>query len=218
MKQNIVKVSTHGVLAEHLGFKDWNLSVKSVSAALNAIETLSKRKFYKFLHENDKNGIKYSVLINGKPFEYDKNNPPDINNPESIINTELGAKIKNLKTIDIVPVLEGAGGDGASWGMIVLGVVLIIVGIILLASGIGGPAGWYLITLGVALIAAGVMNLLAKGPELEDFKTRDKTSYLFSGPINNINEGAPVPVGYGRLLIGSYVISSEYDISEYETE
>ena len=37
-------------------------------------------------------------------------------------------------------------------------------------------------------------------------------SYLFNGPVNIINEGGPVPIGYGRLIVGSQTIMSAYDV------
>lgn len=215
MKQNIVDINIHGVLAEHLGRETWKYAAKTVGACLNAVEQLSGRKLYKFLKDNDEKGVRYKVLINGREFISEKplNDPQDI---ESIKNSELGMKINNLKTIDIIPVLEGSGKAG-SIGAIVLGVVLIVVGIVLVATGVGSPFGAALIVAGLGLVAAGVINLLSKGPELQDFQARQKTSYLFSGPTNTLTEGAPVPVGYGRLLIGSAPISASYEIEYFDT-
>ena len=36
-------------------------------------------------------------------------------------------------------------------------------------------------------------------------------SYTFNGPVNTVGEGGPVPIGYGRLIIGSQQIFSSYD-------
>ena len=33
-------------------------------------------------------------------------------------------------------------------------------------------------------------------------------SYTFSGPVNTTAQGQPVPVGYGRLIVGGAVISA----------
>jgi predicted phage tail protein len=201
-------------LGEHVKYKTWNLAINSVGQALNAIEVLSKRKLYKFLKENDDKGIKYRVLINGRDFLCEKT--PTLNDPESIANSELCAQVHGLKTIDIVPVLEGAGGNGASIGAIILGVVLVIVGIVVAVA--GGGLGVPLIIAGIGLIAAGVINLLSKGPELQEFTQRQKTSYLFGGPVNTINEGGPVPVQYGMGMIGSSVISASYDVEYFNAD
>ena len=41
--------------------------------------------------------------------------------------------------------------------------------------------------------------------------------YLFSGPANIIGGGGPVPVGYGRAIIGSQVVSSAYVVRDFST-
>ncbi len=210
--QNLVEINLHGLLEKHLGRKTWKYSAKTVGACLNAVEILSGRKLYKFLHENDAKGVKYQVLINGREFISEK--PLDPDNLDTIKNSELVMKIGNLKTIDIIPVLEGSGGNGASIGSLILGIVLIILGIVFIEIPGLGVA---LIIGGLGLVAAGIINLLSKGPELQEFQRRQKTSYLFNGPTNTISEGAPVPVGYGTLLIGSAPISASYNIEQFDT-
>lgn len=216
MKTNIVEINMHGVLGEVLGRRTWKYNCKTVGQALNAIEILSKRKLYKNLLENDKKGIKYRVLINGKDFTCQET--PVLEKPETIKNSELYCKIDNLKSIDIIPVLEGAGGNVMNIISLVVGVILVVVGIVIIVA--GGPyaiLGVGLVIAGLGLIAAGIINLLSQGPELQQFKEKQKTSFLFSGPVNTVNEGGPIPIGYGRLIIGSFVISASYEIDEFNT-
>jgi len=208
--QETVKVNFHGVLQE-LG-KTWNLAIQSVGEAIHAINTIKKGRLNKTLLENDKKGIKYRVLINGRDFLCEET--PTLDKPETIQNSELTFKFNEgkLKTIDFVPVLEGADGDFFS---IIAGVLLIIVGIVLFATPFGVP----LIMAGLGLVAAGVINLLSKPPKFEDFRdfsdpSKAKSSYLFNGPVNVTREGGPVPILYGRLLIGSQVISTSYEITD----
>lgn len=211
----LTKIKLHGLLGESIG-EDWNLAVKSVSDAMRAIETLSKRKFYKFLLENDKKGIRYKVLINGRDFLYEEE--PTVEKPESVLKTELVINHKDLRTIDIIPVIEGAGGGT---GMVILGALLIIVGIIFLATGFLSVLGVPLIIIGAGLLAGGIISLLTSPPKFDDYQNisnagAGKSSYLFSGPQNTTREGGPVPVGYGRLFVGSQVISASYEITEHD--
>lgn len=215
MKPNFVKIQLHGILGEQIGRHIWNLDIASVGQGMNAIEVLSKRTFFKTLLDNDKKNIKYRVLVNGRDFIHEKDNPPSLQNKDSIINSELYAKTNNLQTIDIVPIIEGAGKDFLNIFTIILGVVLVVAGIAVSLVG-GGPFGGALVLAGLGLIAAGVINLLSQPPSLEDFTARQKTSYLFSGPVNTVQEGGPVPVGYGRLIIGSSVVSASYDIGYFD--
>lgn len=209
----MVRVKLHSILGEKLG-ENWDLDVFSVNEAIHAINILSSEKFYPLLLENDKKGIKYEILINGKKFKASK--PLDKLNEETINevrNSELVLKTDTLKTIDIVPVVEGAGND---FFAIIIGVILIIVGIF------AGGSTWYaaaLILGGIGLVAAGVINLLSEPPKFENFtEGRQRNSYLFNGPQNTTREGGPVPVGYGRLIVGSHVISASYEITHLDAD
>lgn len=204
MKEDLVKVKLHGVLGQAIG-ENWDLSVSSVSEAIRAIEILSGRKLHKFLVDNDKNHIRYQVVTNHGTIKiFDETNAEKLKNSELLIN------LKTLKTIDIVPVVEGAG-DGLDFLNVFLGLTLVI------SSFYAGPQfGPMLFMVGAGLALSGISNLLAKPPQLEEFReienTRQAVSYLFNGPENTINEGGPVPVGYGRLIVGSQNIASNYII------
>ena len=71
MNDKLVNVQLHGVLAEQVGRDTWNIAVSSVGEALRAIESQSK-KLFKNLIKNDKENVKYRVLINKKDFLYDE--------------------------------------------------------------------------------------------------------------------------------------------------
>lgn len=207
----MVCITAHGILGENIGGNIWNLNVKSLSEGLRAIESQT-RKLYRFLHSCDKKNIKFGIVINGENFNSAE--PLDLEHLDNIKNSELALERENLKTIDIIPILEGADKDTLGILTTILGVILIIIGILL----IGTPFGVPLILGGVALLAAGISALLTKPPKFEDFRDVSqggRTSYLFSGPQNIIGEGGPVPVGYGRLLVGSQVIAAAYVIRDY---
>lgn len=201
----MVTIRLHGDLAKQ--FKSsYTLDVKSAGEAMHAINVLTRGKYYKYLSARQKN--QYKVLLNDAPLG-NTSKLQNIEDPEIINNvkeTELCLKNPNLTTVDIVPVIELAE-DALG---IILGVVLIIVGIA--TGGVGGSA---LIVGGLGLLAAGVMNLLAKPPKFEDFReiqNGQKSSYLFNGPQNTVGEGGPVPIGYGRLIVGSQTVATSYDI------
>ena len=206
MNDSLATVKFHGDLGKSIGRDTWKLAVRSVGEAINAVENQCKI-LCKKLMENDKKNIKYRVLINGKDFVHD--NEKDINKFEGLETSELLMK-REIETIDIIPVVEGAGGgDGADIFQTIIGAILVVVGFILLpANPILGSA---FIMAGVGLMAAGIANLLTPMPEFDDFRQIEgggRPSYLFSGPANVIREGGPVFVGYGQLLVGSQVIQS----------
>lgn len=221
MIDNCVKVRLFDELGKKFN-REYNLNVSSVSEALHSININCKRKFYPWLVERDKAGIRYKIIINGQPFKTDldiNNNIADVLNTELIIKRENGG----LKSIDIVPVFEGAGDDILGIFTVILGVVLIAVGLFAFGSTIGPgiaalKAG--LVIAGIGLLAGGIINLLMRPPKFDDFREISagggKQSYLFNGPTNTINEGGPVPIGYGRLIVGSQVVSAAYTINNVD--
>ena len=207
-----VKVTLHGILKEQVGRDQWNLVAGNVSEAIRGVQSTSK-KLYQSLMENDKKNIKYRVLINGDDFAMDETKDP--NTKEGIMASELCLdSVSNLKTIDIVPVIEGSD-DAMSWITIIIGIALIWVGGVGIAGGaLWGSTSGMMVVAGIGLVAAGVQNLLTSDPEFDDFREIEgggRPSYVFSGPANVIREGGPVFVGYGRLLVGSQVIQTSVD-------
>jgi predicted phage tail protein len=141
--------------------------------------------------------------------------------------TELTLRFGRTRELHIVPVVQGGGGRGAGIAKIVLGVGLLAVGIggAILATGgfmagLGTVAGFgvtwgSIATAGIAITAAGLSSVLTPRPNLDPGRLDQleppdqRPSALFnSGPVNRSAQGAPVPVVYGRMRVGSVVVSS----------
>jgi predicted phage tail protein len=102
-------------------------------------------------------------------------------------------------SIKIVPLIAGAG-NGV--GQFILGAVLVAADIFMFHTG-------YLTHIGIAMMVGGVSQMLF-APPVPQGPNNGKgnlPSYAFSGPVNTTAQGNPVPVCYGRLLVGSQVIS-----------
>jgi len=215
----MVEIELHGILAEKVKKTKWNLAVNSVGEAIRAIEA-NTRILYKTLYELEKDNLKYRVLINKKDFKIFKN-PDEIENDlEKAIysNLTVSYKTEDLKSIDIIPIIEGANGIISA----VAGIVLTIVGVVLIFTGVGAVFGAALILAGIALTAAGFLSLLSSpppfvAPEFQSPEIAAKggggKSYLFDGPTNTRGEGGPIPVGYGRLIVGSKTVSASFNTS-----
>ena len=201
MKESLVKVNLHGELGKAVGQKEWEVYVTSFQEALHAINIMSEDKIRRFCLSPQSAMSKYKVLVNEKEIPFTKN----------LELSELNLKREDLSTIEIVPVLEGA--DSADWWMIGLG----IFGLGLATSPMSAMAM-------MSLITAGISNLLTEPPDrptLEQITLEPDqlaNSYLFQGPVNVVNEGSPVPIGYGRMLCGSMVVMSTYDITYTDVE
>jgi predicted phage tail protein len=100
--------------------------------------------------------------------------------------------------IAFVPIIHGAK---KGWGKVILGAVLVVVGFYT-------GQGW-LVKVGASLMLGGVSQLLS--PQRQggaQQRPEDTPSYAFDGPVNTTQQGLPVPVAFGRCLVGSAVISA----------
>jgi predicted phage tail protein len=138
------------------------------------------------------------------------------------------------QVIRIVPVLTGAGPVGR----IVAGVALVAGAILLgpagggflgLGAGWGGAAGTaagfgtgllggvastIIGGIGATLVLQGVSSLLTPVPTTstgEDSAQDPRKSFSFSGVQQTSRQGVPVPICYGRTLLGSVVVSAGVD-------
>ncbi|BAO90678.1 tail assembly protein [Caballeronia cordobensis] len=101
--------------------------------------------------------------------------------------------------LKLVPVVEGAGAIGKIIG----GAALAVAGIFI--PGVGGMVT----SMGIALALGGVAQLIAprNAGTATPEKAENEPSLAFDGAVNTMGQGGPVPLGYGRLLVGSQVIS-----------
>lgn len=63
----------------------------------------------------------------------------------------------------------------------------------------------------VSLAISGIAQALFAPPKPSvsgSERPENKPSYVFNGPVNTTQQGHPVPVGYGKLRVGSQVISA----------
>jgi predicted phage tail protein len=117
----------------------------------------------------------------------------------------------------IVPVVAGSKNALTS---ILLGTALIAAafltgGASLAATGItfSSLAGQIVFGIGVSMALSGVAQLLAPVPTKPD--AEETNSYVFNGAVNTTSQGQPVPIGYGRMIVGSAVISSGINVEDF---
>jgi|APGre2960657444_1045066.scaffolds.fasta_scaffold05923_4 predicted phage tail protein len=214
----MVDVELHGILSEKMNKNKWRLAVNSASEAIRAIEANTKT-FYKTLIKLDEQNIKYRILINKKDFKYFKNEEDIKNDFEKAFNSNLITNFEEeeLQSVDIVPVLEGAGGGLMAT---IAGIVVAVIGVVLMVFPVTAPFGAAIFIAGIGLAAAGFLSLMSSpppyvapefaSPDVAGSKSGGGKSYLFDGPTNTAGEGGPIPIGYGRLTVGSKTISATY--------
>lgn len=144
----------------------------------NAIDA-NKPNFIKRVMDLFKEGIHYSIVVDGE----------DIKEIHELNVT------KEPDCIDIIPAIMGSGKVG--------GAILTIVGAALMFVNVG---------LGAAVMGIGLQMMLAPRPKPEQrpeaVVSGLQDSFVFSSKANLAQQGIPVPVGYGRLRVGSAIIQS----------
>ena len=100
---------------------------------------------------------------------------------------------------------------------IIVGIVLVVAGFIF--SEFGGIA-WGVYP-GLGLIFGGISdyitfsNIKKLGPQtIEPISSGRRAGYLFNGAVNTVGQGNPVPVLYGRMLVGSQVVSGAIEAGD----
>ena len=122
---------------------------------------------------------------------------------ESSLDTNLNA------SLHITPVVKGAGKNG--------GLMQIVVGVVMIAAAFwtGGASmgAWSAMqsaafAAGVGMVMGGIAQLLTKMPSMDPMKdSEDLKSSSFSNLANMTAQGAPVPLIYGKMMVGSKVLS-----------
>lgn len=174
-------VKLYGHLGKKFG-REFRFDIRTPAEAIRALKA-NCEGFVQYLSTNDKPG--YWVFV-GKE-----------NKGKEQLNDPFGSK----EIIKIVPAIAGAGGDS--------GIFQLIGGIVLIAVG-AFTSNAFLVQAGFALAVGGVAQLAFAPPKSGDPEERpeNKPSLSFNGPINTTKQGQPVPLLYGKLMVGSAVISS----------
>lgn len=124
----------------------------------------------------------------------------------------------------LAPFVEGSK---SALGTILTGAAILALGVATGGAGLGLTAayaaggltaafGSIAGTIGMSLILGGVSQLLAPTPKTDGAGDRpeNKASQYFNGPVNTIAQGNAVPVCYGRLIVGSAVISAGVSVGD----
>lgn len=120
-------------------------------------------------------------------------------------------RLKEGMTVHITPVVKGAKRGG---------VFQAIVGVALIAVAWWNPLGWTAATammvggMGASMLLGGVSQMLTKQPSMGGIgnEAEKKSSTSFNGLQNMAAQGQPVPLAYGRILVGSMIISQGIEV------
>lgn len=219
----MIEVNLHGILKKKFGGKH-KLDIDTPQEAIRALDANFK-DFRSFLYKNEQ--ITYKIYVDKKPLTEKEEISVSLKG-KSVVH--IFPKVKGRFEM-IQGLLEGgftgagglgdwAAGSGLGYGFDYLGGLINPDGdgwfdsfggffgnLSDLASGLSFEYGnWALLE--------GFKQELIDDPEPPSLgenaapTLKSTTSYTFQRPMNNVTQGVPVPLGYGRLRVGSHVISS----------
>ena len=132
----------------------------------------------------------------------------------------LSQKLKDDATVHFTPTLKGSKRGGL-FGVIT-GVALIAGALALGPLGfsvIGANAAWMGGGLGASLLLGGVAQMLTKMPDMKLGSEKEKKqSTSFTNLSNMAAQGRIVPLAYGRIRVGSLIISQGIETMDIERQ
>jgi predicted phage tail protein len=205
-------VKVYGALRKKLGQCRFQFDVDTPAQALKAL-CVNFPGLEKWLMDNEASGMNFRVALGREKITNDYSDP-------------LVLPWSEREVFSITPVIVGAG---RGVGQILAGIGLIALAI--LAPGLGGGVAaatlfgtkFTALSLGVGLTGAslllsGVANLISPQPSMGSLTSGRESvrleSFTFSGIVNTSKQGLPVPIAYGRLFVGSAVISAGLDVDQ----
>ncbi len=181
----MTRILLSGSLAKVFGRQHFrHLETGAVVEAFSALKhTLNG--FEDFIRDSARRGMRYAIFRNRENVGEDR------------------LTISGTTEIRIVPVIAGSKNGGLL--QTILGAVIFTVSFF-----VPGMQGWGQ-SLGASLMLGGVIQMLSPVPKTasqqEQASSENKPSYLFNGAFNSTQQGLPVPVVYGQMLVGSSVVA-----------
>ena len=173
----MTEVFLEGRLGQVLG-RRFSFKTKTLKETLNAIEANTSRLRSYFLNSKKR---AFAIFVDDKEISVDRN---------------LICNVKD-KEVRIIPILFGAVAATAAWAAAAIftsttavKVATFVIGAILAAA-----------------LSFGISLLISKLMEPDDPDIVTTSSFIFGQAENVAKQGLPVPVGYGRFIVGSRTVS-----------
>ena len=226
-----------GDLGERYGSEHEYHDLRSPAEAIKLL-CINHPALQKELVEAHQHGVGYTLVQAGEFLGYDDLQLPLGSNDlvlTPVVAGSGGSTTQILIGVGLVAasfLLPGAGlfGTTSVFGVSAAGATG--AGVVA-GSAFGTALGTALSTIGASLVLGGVSQMLAPQPVIPSLENKTKPgqntnasgpqgvsratsgqqSYAFSGPANTVGVGATVPLVYGKLLIGSHLLSSKVEVA-----
>lgn len=225
------RVRLLGELGERFGAEHEFYNLRTPADAIKLL-CINNEKFQSFLIESHEKGIGYQLLQADVDLDYADLHLPLGKNDlvlVPVVSGSGGSATKILLGVGLVaaafligPAAGGFLGIGAGLGGAGMGLTgaaiansVGLIGASLLLTGVGellSPQA-RIPNLGANRFAGGT-NASTRGPQSETRGADGQQSYAYTGAANTVGIGAVVPVAYGKVLIGSQLLSANVEVAD----
>ncbi len=231
------RVCLMGELGERFGAEHTYYNLRNAADAIKLL-CINMPEFKDYLLESEENGIGYQVLQGGVDFNYEDLLLPFGERDLVIVPVVSGSGGSAGQILTGIGLIAAAIILGpAAGGFLGLGAGLSGAG----AGIIGGVAATAIGAIGASLVLGGVAQALSPQPQIPTLGgygganfgggrmgSRNRTngpenvtsgidgqqSYAYTGAANSVGVGATVPLAYGKVLIGSHLLKSKFQIAD----
>ncbi len=202
-------VKVYGALRKRLGQCRFEFDVATPAQAIKAL-CVNFPGLDKWLIDSEQDGVGYRVTI-GKEHITDDLSP-------------LVMPWSEKEVFSITPVVAGAG-RGAGQIFLGLAIIGLSMGVGAIASAgvtLGGFAGIGTVgtafaSIGLSIALSGIATSISPQPEPSSLdESVQLESFTFSNVVNTSRQGMALPIAYGRLFVGSAVLSSGLDVDQVQ--
>ena len=210
-------VKVYGALRKRLGQCRFEFDVATPAQAIKAL-CVNFPGLEKWLIDSEKDGVAYRVAVSKEKATQEDMSP-------------LFMPFSDKEVFSITPVVAGAG---RGLGQVLIGAALITAAVFMApaaAAGGGfftaGATGTSLTAmgyasiavgnLGISLVLGGIAQAISPQPDTGLERGREAAkleSFVFNNVVNTARQGLPVPIAYGRVFVGSAVLSSGLDVDQ----
>ena len=193
-------VKVYGALRKRLGQCRFEFDVATPAQAIKAL-CVNFSGLEKWLIDSEKDGVGYRVAVSKERVTEEDVSP-------------LFMPFSEKEVFSITPVIAGAG-SGA--GQIFAGLALIAVSIAVPAAAFGLKSMLGVGLAGGSLLLGGIAQAISPQPQLGLERGKEAArleSFVFNNVVNTAKQGLPVPIAYGRVFVGSAVLSSGLDVDQ----
>ena len=194
-------VKVYGALRKRLGQCRFEFDVATPAQAIKAL-CVNFPGLDKWLIDSEKDGVGYRVAISKEKVTEDNFAP-------------LAMPFSDREVFSITPVVAGAG---RGTGQILAGIALVALTLVPGGLPIKGALATKIGLFGGSLILSGIATAISPQPGLDS--TLDESvqleSFTFSNVVNTSRQGMPCPIAYGRVFVGSAVLSSGLDVDQVQ--